>query len=186
VAVVDDVDCHWVDVTARDQHGLLAAVTGALADLDLEISHAIIATWPDRAALESFCVRSAQTLDPPRLRTAIESALDVDLGSPPLPEAHIAFDNHASPWHTACEIEAPDKPRLLHQLASAFAAADVDVVSATITGHDGRAYDSFLLDGRGGRKLDPADQATVARFVRDGVTTRHRWLRRPTYVASQN
>ncbi|HMG45173.1 MAG TPA: cation:proton antiporter [Acidimicrobiales bacterium] len=181
VAVTPASDCTWVDVAARDRHGLLAATTGALADLDLGISHAGVATWPDGAALESFCVQAAGVPDAEVLQAAVEAALDEELSSPPLPEARVSFDRHASPWHTACEVDAPDKPRLLHQLATAFAAADVDVASATIAGHDGRAHDTFLLHGPDGNKLDADDEAAIRRFVSGGVTARRRWLRSPAY-----
>jgi UTP:GlnB (protein PII) uridylyltransferase len=182
VTVTDGVDCRWVDVVARDRHGLLAASTGALADLDLEISHAVVATWPDGAALQSFCVRSPERPDPAVLEQAVEAGLDGHLASPPLPGAVVTFDHHASPWHTAAEVEAPDQPHLLHQLATAFAAAGVDVAAATVTGRDGRAYDSFLLDGPAGAKLVPADESAVVRVVAAGVVTRRRRLRRPVYV----
>ena len=66
------------------------------------------------------------------------AALDADLASPPLPEVQVSFDHQASPWHTACQIEAPDKPPA-HQLATAFATARVDVVAATIVSHDENA-----------------------------------------------
>lgn len=191
--MTDAVDCTWVDVVARDRHGLLAAVAKALADLDLDVSHAVAAVWPDGAALESFCVRTPATssgAEMPKAQAigkAVEVALGDDLASPPLPEASIVFDQHASPWHTACEIEAPDKPHLLHQLATAFAAAGVDVVAATVASHDGRAYDSFLLaagpppSGTAGAKLDAADEAAILAFVDAGVVTRHRRWRRPRY-----
>jgi Kef-type K+ transport system membrane component KefB len=182
VDVVELPDGQWIDVAARDRHGLLAAVTGALANLDIEISRAVVATWPDGAALESFHVRTPDPLVAEAVAVAIAAALDDDLSSPPLPEAHVTFERLASPWHTACQIEAPDKPRLLHQLATALAAAKVDVVAATVAGHDGWASDSFLLDRHGGSKLDAADEAAVVDFVTGGVTTRHRRLRRPVHV----
>jgi Kef-type K+ transport system membrane component KefB len=185
VVIADAIDCRWIDVATRDRHGLLAATAGALADHDLEISHAVVATWSDGAALESFCVRSPELPPVADLQRTIEAALHGDLASPPLPEAGLRFDRHASPWHTTCEVEAPDKPHLLHQLATAFAAAGVDVVAATVTGHDGRAYDTFLLDRPDETKLDPADEAAVARFVEGGVTTHRRRFRRPTYVPSR-
>jgi Kef-type K+ transport system membrane component KefB/predicted amino acid-binding ACT domain protein len=183
--VTDDVDCCWIDVAGRDRHGLLAAITGALADLDLQINHAVVATWPDGGALESFCVQSTDVPATAALQSAIETALGDDLASPPLPEAQVRFDRHASPWHTACEIEAPDKPHLLHQLATAFAAAGVDVVAATVAGRDGRAYDTFLVDRSAGGKLEPADEGAIVGFVAGGVTTRHRRFGRPRYVAAQ-
>lgn len=184
VAVTPDVGCCWVDVAARDRHGLLAATTGALSGLGLEISHATVATWPDEAALESFCVHADKVPEVEVLQGAVTAALDDDLAGPPLPEAHIQFDRHASPWHTACEVDAPDKPRLLHHLATAFAAANVDVASASIVSHDGRAHDSFLLHGPDGNKLDPDDEAAIRRFVTGGVAARRRWLRRPAYAVA--
>jgi Kef-type K+ transport system membrane component KefB len=182
VGIADAGGARWIDVAARDRQGLLAAVTGALADLDIEVSQATVATWTDGAALETFCVRSPADVSADRLQAAIEAALDDDLSSPPLPEVQVSFDHEATPWHTACQIEAPDKPRLLHHLATAFAAARVDVVAATIAGVDGRAHDSFLLDRGDGAKLHAADEAAIVRFVACGVATRHRRLRRPAYV----
>jgi Kef-type K+ transport system membrane component KefB len=182
VRVTDDVDCRWIDVAARDRHGLLAAVTGVLADHDLEISHAVVATWSDGAALEAFCVHSPVVPAAGELEQAIAAALDRDLASPPLPDAEVRFDDHASPWHTTCEVDAPDRSHLLHQLATAFAAAGVDVVAATITGHEGRAHDTFLLDRSGGEKLGPAARGAIAGFVEGGVVTRHRSWRRPLHV----
>jgi UTP:GlnB (protein PII) uridylyltransferase len=119
------------------------------------------------------------------VEAAIARGLAEELASSALPEAEVRFDRHASPWHTTCEVGAPDKPHLLHQLATAFAAAGVDVVSATVDGHDGRAYDTFLLDAPGGGKLQPAHEASVVEFVEGGVTTRHRRWRRPTYAPAQ-
>ena len=185
VGAVATGDDHWIDVAARDRQGLLAAVTGALADLDIEIRQATVATWTDGAALETFCVRSPDDVPVDRIRAAIEAALDDDLASPPLPEVQVSFDHQASPWHTACQIEAPDRPRLLHHLATAFAAARVDVVAATIVSHEGRAHDSFLLDGRGETKLEPSHEAAIERFIAGGVTTRRRRLRRPEYVPAR-
>jgi Kef-type K+ transport system membrane component KefB/predicted amino acid-binding ACT domain protein len=177
-----DTGCYWLDVAARDRHGLLAAVTGALADFQLSIGQATVATWPDGAALESFYVCSDVVPDNAELESAVSGALGEELSSPALPEARITFEHQASPWHTACEVEAADKPGLLHQLATAFAAAGVDVVSATIAGGDGRAHDSFLLDGPGGSRLSPADETAIVAFVEGGVSVRRRWLRSPTYV----
>ena len=52
----------WIDVAARDKPGLLASVTGVLADRGLDVQEAIVATWSDGAALESFLafVRAAR------------------------------------------------------------------------------------------------------------------------------
>jgi Kef-type K+ transport system membrane component KefB len=185
VTVTDGVGCRWVDVVARDRHGLLAAIAGVLASKGLEVTHATIATWPDGLALESFCVRSAELPCEADLARAIDAGLDEDLASPAMSEVDLRFDDHASPWHTTCEVDAPDKPRLLHHLATAFAAAGIDVVAAIVTGHDGRAYDSFLLDGPAGSKLGPADMAGIVGFVEGGVVTRRRRFRKPSYVTAE-
>jgi [protein-PII] uridylyltransferase len=185
VTVTDGVDCRWVDVVARDSHGLLAAITAGLAAEGLEVTHATVATWPDAVALESFCVRSAEPPSVDDLERAIEAGLDDDLASPPMSEVELRFDHHASPWHTTCEVDAPDKPRLLHHLATAFAAAGVDVIAATITGRDGRAYDNFLLDRPGGSKLGPDQVRAIVGFVERGVVTRRRRFRKPSYVTAE-
>jgi Kef-type K+ transport system membrane component KefB len=207
VAVTSDAGCWWIDVAARDRHGLLAATTGALADLGLGIRHAEVATWPDGGTLDAFCVDPAPTgngsstatpgapggpgaagapgaPDPDAVQAAVSAALDQELASPALPDVEIAFDRHASPWHTACEVDAPDRTHLLHHLATAFAAAGVDVASATVAGHDGRAHDTFLLHGADGGKLTADDEAAVRRFATGGVTARRRWLRGPAYAVA--
>jgi len=58
-------------------------------------------------------------------------------------------------------------------------------VAATIVSHEGRAHDSFLLDGRGETKLEPSHEAAIERFIAGGVTTRRRRLRRPEYVPAR-
>src|SRR5581483_7936489 len=114
-----------IDVAARDRFGLLASVTGVLTEAGLDIAGAVVVTWPDGVALESFQVGGEWLPDAERLGDAIEASLRAPLVSQPLPDAAIAFDDAVSPWHTVCEVVAPDKPGLLHSLATAFAAADV-------------------------------------------------------------
>ena len=90
----------------------------------------------------------------------------------------VTFDDGASPWHTVCEVESPDKPGLLHALANAFAAAGVEVHSARISSEDGVARDRFDLTDRDGRKLDGGDQGVGQRFIAGGVVTKKRRFRR--------
>ena len=126
-------------------------------------------------------VASDEPIDPTALRLAIERSFGAPLASVPLPEAIVKFDDGASPWHTVCEIAAPDKPGLLHSLANAFAAAGVEVHSARVTSEDGMAADRFDLTNRNGRKLDDETKYTVRRFVAGGVTTKRRRFRRPVF-----
>jgi [protein-PII] uridylyltransferase len=173
----------WVDVVAHDRPGLLAAVTGVLIDADLDIDEAVIATWADGVALESFRVRSELYPRPSELRPALESAFDAPLMSAPIEGAVVSFDNSVSPWHTICEVHAPDKPGLLHALSTAFAAAEVSVHSARITSGDGVARDRFEVTDRDARKLDEARREVVEMFVAGGVETRRRWFRRTVQPA---
>jgi UTP:GlnB (protein PII) uridylyltransferase len=175
----DELGRWWVDIGARDRHGLLAAVTGVLADHDLDVADAVVATWPDRTALESFRVTAVEPPDAAALERDVVRSFAGQLAGPALPEVQLRFDDAASPWHTVCELTAPDKPGLLHQVATAFAAARVEVVAATISATDGLAEDRFELVDRDGHKLDAHRQAEVRRFVHGGVTTRQRFLRRP-------
>ncbi len=166
----------WVDVAARDRHGLLAAVTGVLATHNLDVVSAVVATWPGRAALESFQVAADEAPDGDRLERDIVAA-GTGLNSPPVAEATITFDGSASPWHTVCEVIAPDKPGLLHLVATAFAAGGVEVLSALVTTADGIADNRFEVVDRNGRKLDEVRCATVEAFLHRGVATGRHWFR---------
>ena len=176
-----------IDVAARDRHGLLASVTGALAGQGLDVRSATVATWSSGAALECFQVVAGAPPDPEALRRAIEAALGGPLESAPWPGAEVAFDASASPWHTVCEVVAPDRPGLVHHVATAFAASGAEVVAATIAVSDGRADDRFELVDRNGRKLSREQEDAIRSFVVGGVVERRRWGRsRFSVAADQN
>ncbi|HVV35122.1 MAG TPA: cation:proton antiporter [Acidimicrobiales bacterium] len=142
-----------IDVAGRDAPGFLAAVTGVLASHGIDVAHASAASWSDGGVIETFTVRTGVSPDTKTLERAISAAL----GSPPRPTpvegVRVSFDDAASPWTTICDIEAPDRAGLLHQLAAAFTSCGIDVRSAVISGDGTLATDRFeLTDGRG-RKL---------------------------------
>jgi [protein-PII] uridylyltransferase len=111
------------------------------------------------------------------LTAAVEEALGAPLHTEPLPDVLVRFDDRCSPWHTICEVEATDRPGLLHHLATAFAAAGVGVVAASIGEVGGDAVDVFELVGRDGAKLTDAERQAVRDLVREGVTlTKRRFL----------
>ena len=87
------------------------------------------------------------------LEAAVAAAFGQPLESVALPGAHVRIDDSSSPWHTICEVEAADQPGLLHQLATAFTAAGVTVVAASIAERDTGALDTFELVTRDGEKL---------------------------------
>jgi Kef-type K+ transport system membrane component KefB len=176
--LLDDGAHTWcIDVAARDRHGLLASVTGALAGQGLDVRSAVVATWSSGVALECFEVVASSRPDPEALRRAIEGALGGELSSAPWPGAHVGFDASASPWHTVCEVVAPDRPGLVHHLATAFAAAGAEVVAASIAVDGGEADDRFELVDRNGRKLSIEQEERIRAFVLGGVVERRRWGR---------
>lgn len=175
VAAHREADELWaVDVACRDRPGLLAVVTGVLAAAGLDVVHAVVATWPDGGALESFLVRAAGRPDETFLRAAVEAALRKPRSSPALADARLSFDADASPWHTICDVEGPDRPGFLHAVASAFAHAGVDVQALRADTVEGQARDRFEVTDRRGRKLDAATRAAVVEAMRSGAGRRRR------------
>jgi Kef-type K+ transport system membrane component KefB len=164
-------------VAARDRVGLLAMVTGVLADAGLDITRALVATWLDGVAVEAFELRGAEIASPESLGAALAAAFDSPISSAPLPDARVHFDDGSSPWHTVCEVEAPDRPGLLHQLATAFAAAGVAVVAASIGEREDDAVDTFELVTADGEKLSEPDRRAVRDAVSGGAELARRRFR---------
>ena len=99
-----------------------------LAALGINLSEALIATWPDRAAMESLRM-IGEELQPTAdyLARQIKKSLGPPMVIDPMAEAVLEFDDGSSPWHTICEIRVADRLGLLSQLAVAFAATRVEV-----------------------------------------------------------
>ena len=165
---------HTVEIGGRDQLGLLARTTGAMAALGLDITDALLATWGDGVALQVF-----RALGP------VPSVIDVErllaepsaLSTTGVADASITFDEHASPWHTVGEVRATDRRGLLHSLAVTFAVVGVDVHAARISTTDEMANDVFDLTDRSGNKLSRDLQLAVRDGLRTGVTGRRRHIR---------
>ena len=182
-----------IEVAARDRPGLLATVSGVLADLGLDILDATVATWPDLAALDSFHVRRAALQparfgpeelekipapDPGALEVAIVNAFEGPLESLPNPDADVRFDDQSSPWYTLFEVRSPDRRGLLHSLTAGIASAGASVHSAKLVTVNGQAVDRFELTDRNGRKLDDAGKDAVTAAIRGGVSVKRRLLGR--------
>lgn len=167
----------WVDVAARDRPGLLAAVTGVLAEHGVDVSEALIATWPDGAALESFLVPAQHpSIDTNGVVRQIETHFDLPIAANPLPEAVVAFDDQSSPWHTVCEITAPDRQALLRDLAAALALAGADVQAARVTTNGETAVGKFEMTNRLGAKLTEADKSRIQTLIATGGSPHPRRL----------
>jgi len=179
-----------VEVASRDRPGLLAAVSGVLADRGLDVVEATAATWPDGAAVESFRVRSSGPASEALaamadLEDACVEALKRRPLTDPAPDLEIDFDDEGSPWHTICEVRGEDRHGLLHMITVGFAATGVTVHSARIETRAGVAIDRFEITDTEGRKLDRAREQDARRGIWDGTGPpdarlarfRRRWLR---------
>jgi Kef-type K+ transport system membrane component KefB len=183
VAVAQLEGNEWrVEVGSRDRPGLLASVSGVLSDSGLSVQDAVVATWGDGGALESFRVVPTKRAPPEAdaLTAAIVEAFDRPLEAPPTPGAEVVFDDDASPWYTLCEVRCVDCPGLLHSITVGFASAGVDVHSARVGTVAGQAVDRFDVTDRNGRKLGEPAKRAVIEAITGGVRTgrRGRLLRR--------
>ncbi len=179
VAVTELGPGEWrVEVVSRDRVGLLARVSGVLAEHGLDVIDAVVATWPDRVALESFRVHAPVVPDGKKLEQAIEAAFARPFESPPNPDAVVIFDDHASPWYTLCEVRGPDRRGLLHMITVGLASAGADVHSARVATEGSTAVDRFELTDRNGRKLDDAVKAAIVDAIAHGVSPRRRLFQR--------
>ena len=174
----------WIDIGARNRPGLMAAVTGALADAGLDVERAVVATWEDDAAIESFLIAASQPPVADELAEAVGRALSEPLQVDPVPSASVTFDELASPWHTICEITAPDTPGLLHALTSVFAAASVEIKAASIGGTEELAVDRFEVTGRDGPRLAAEERTQIADYLARGVVAKPRRFRHGYAVTS--
>ena len=158
-----------LDLATRDRPGLLAAFTGVLADAGVDVVQAVVATWPDGAALQALVVRAASAPDATTLTHELVTSLDRPVVAGPVTDARVDFDEHASPLYTACRVEARDHPGLLHEIASAISATGTDIHAASVTTVDGVAQDRFDLTDRDGRKLDAAREQDIRAALGSGV-----------------
>ncbi len=164
----------WVDVAWQDDAGRLAAITKVLADRQLFVDDAVLATWPDGAVLDSFHLPLGARPDPDALAAAIQEASGQPMTAPPIPDAEIDVDSTASPWHSVCEVRCTDRGGLLHALATSFMAAGVEVRSAEVSAHDGLVIDRFEVTDRDGSKLSDEEIERLEQYVRSGVTAKRR------------
>lgn len=190
VAVEEAGEGRWrVDVVSRDRPGLLAIVSGVLAEHGIDVLDATVATWDDGAALEAFLVQRAPR-DPPQLEdaeldeiglaqpdqlaAAVRAAFDRPLSSPPNPDATVHFEDEVSPWYTVCEVRSPDTRGLLHTITVGLHGAGADVHSARLVSEGGRAVDRFELTDRHGSKLDDVTKEAIRSAVAEGTTAKRR------------
>ncbi|QDZ06612.1 [protein-PII] uridylyltransferase [Sphingomonas panacisoli] len=168
-----------VTIYAADHPGLFYRIAGAISVAGGNIIDARIHTTRDGMALDNFLVQDplGRPFDDSgqlaRLRRAIEDALAnrnkltdrLKAKPPPRPRAEAfdispaAFiDNHASNRFTVVEVNARDRPALLHQLAHALFQSKVTIHSAHVATYGERAVDTFYVTDLTGDKIDTASR----------------------------
>jgi Kef-type K+ transport system membrane component KefB len=171
---VDQVNGDFrVEVATRDRIGLIACITRALSEAGCGVTRATVVTWGDGTALSSYRL-AERPPDADALAHRLRELFGKKLESPPLPGVVLSFDDHGSPWHTRCTVEAADEPGLLHMLTLAFANAGVSVHGALVMTEGAAAVDTFDLTGRDGNKLDEATKQRLREAVTRGVRPRGR------------
>jgi len=163
-----------VSVYAADHPGLFYRIAGAISLAGGNIIDARIHTTRDGMALDNFVVQDPMggpfedAMQLKRLRMGIEDALAargrlVDkLLAKPLsrPRAtafpiapNVLIENKASNRFTVIEVNARDRPALLHQLAHALFDSKVTIHSAHVATYGERAVDTFYLTDLTGDKI---------------------------------
>ncbi|WCM27564.1 [protein-PII] uridylyltransferase [Sphingomonas sp. QA11] len=163
-----------VTVYAADHPGLFYRIAGAISVAGGNIIDARIHTTRDGMALDNFLVQDpvGRPFDDigqlGRLKSAIEDALAnrsklADrLMAKPLPRTraeafdiapNVLIDNRASNRFTVIEVNARDRPALLHQLAHALFQSKVTIHSAHVATYGERAVDTFYLTDLTGDKI---------------------------------
>jgi [protein-PII] uridylyltransferase len=173
--VYPDRGATLVTVYAADHPGLFYRIAGAIHVAGGNIIDARIHTTRDGMALDNFLVQDpfGRPFDDAgqlqRLRTGIEDALAnrgrlADrLKAKPLPRPraeafdiapNVLIDNKASNRFTVIEVNARDRPALLHQLAHALFQSKVTIHSSHVATYGERAVDTFYLTDLTGDKIN--------------------------------
>ncbi|MES2339515.1 MAG: [protein-PII] uridylyltransferase [Pseudomonadota bacterium] len=163
-----------VTVYAADHPGLFYRIAGAIHAAGGNIIDARIHTTRDGMALDNFLVQDplGRPFDDPgqlaRIRTGIADALAnrarlrerLKAKSPPRPRAdafavqpNVLIDNAASNRFTVIEVNARDRPALLHHLANALFQSRVTIRSAHVATYGERAVDTFYVTDLTGDKI---------------------------------
>ena len=176
-----------VTVYAGDHPGLFYRICGAIHLAGGNIIDARIHTTRDGMAIDNFLVQDpfgAAFDDPHRLKRLTQSIEDAlanrgplasKLAAKPLARTradafeiapNVLIDNRASNRYTVIEVNARDRPALLHALAYALFQAKVTIHSAHIATYGERAVDVFYLTDLIGDKIDaPARLRTIERLL---------------------
>ena len=168
-----------ITVYFADEVGLFARVAGAVTLSGVSIVDAKIVTTMDGMALDTFYIQDSDGRAVPeqdrliKLAENIEATIKRGLNpqkslsrKPRLTsrtsvfqvEPRVLIDNQASGLYTVVEVNARDRPRLLYDVARAFAELDLSVTSAHIQTFGERAVDVFYVKDKFGLKIEQTRQ----------------------------
>ena len=148
-----------IEIATRDTKGLLARITGVLADMGLEVVTADLATWPDGGVVDSFTVTSpvkpSSTQLAHRLGESLKQQPDARrrIDRALVKRLVVSVDQDAHPWHTVVTVSGGDQPGLLQAVATSFSTAGIHVHHASIGTSNGIVTDRFEVSDRHGRKV---------------------------------
>lgn len=172
--VYPDRGATLVTVYAADHAGLFYRIAGAIHAAGGNIIDARIHTTRDGMAIDNFLVQDplGRPFDDPGQLARIESGiaealanrakLTERLAAKPLPrpradafaiEPAVLIDNKASNRFTVIEVNARDRPALLHHLAYALFQSKVTIHSAHVATYGERAVDTFYVTDLTGDKI---------------------------------
>jgi [protein-PII] uridylyltransferase len=166
-----------VAICTRDSPGLFFKLTGAIAASGGSIVEAKAFTSDDGYALDVFAVQNAESApfgagaQIARLRHMISRTLAGQ--TPPGPpkirrpgkprlaafdvRPRVIFDNEASTLATVLELEGPDRPGLLSEIARALFELRLSISTAIVATYGERAIDVFYVQDHYGNKLDAGE-----------------------------
>lgn len=168
-------------VSAPDEDGLFAKITGILALENVSVAEAQIMTLKNGMALDTFLIQETDMLDNgarrpvasakkiARIQEKIRSA-NADTVEQELKrrksvrktfwsEPRVLIDDAASNSCTLIEINASDAVGFLHAVTRAMTLADLNIVSAHIYTYGSKVVDVFYVTGKNGKKISDAEEA---------------------------
>ena len=163
-----EVGTWTINVATRDRTALLARVARVLADCNLEVVTADIATWEDGAVLDVFTVKTESAPAVGDLTARIEGALvwrSVSPSDEPL-NLVASCDNDAHPWHTVLRMTGPDRHGLLRDVTATLSKLNVVIHLARISTDATTVRNEFEVSDRHGRKLTQDESAAVVKALR--------------------
>lgn len=159
-----------IEVAAPDRVGLIAGVTGALAQLRLTVRAA--RAWEEDGVGVSVWEVAEQDLDPAVVREQVRAVLDgrarprrrEPARRRGRPDPVVLLHHEASSSATVLEVRGDDRPGVVHDVCTALAGLGLSIRSAHVTTVGPQAVDVFYVvePGAGALRDDRAAEAVHA------------------------